>query len=172
MKITLRYGRRDRLSRLITIAVVVVLLVVCLSLFATSHGATYLAAWTTSVAVAVVALCMLSWPRRIIIDDEKVELRCLVESSYIQMSSIVDVETIEGRGLAGKIPLLGIFGFGGYYGFWLDLATRKIYRTYVTSRTNCVVIHTSHRRYLVSCAAPEMLRSLILATKARSPKEE
>lgn len=148
------------------------MVVVCATLFATSHGATYIAAWTTSVLVALAALCLLSWPTRIIITDQMVELRCLVESSYIQMGSIVDVEVIEGKGLTGKVPLLGIFGFGGYYGFWLDLEARKIYRTYVTSRTGCVVIHTSHRRYLVSCAAPELLRSQIVATKTRHAKDE
>lgn len=172
MKITLRYGRLDRRARRITAALAVLLVGVCATLFVTSHGATYLAAWTTSVVVALVALCLLSIPRRIILDDEMVELRCLVETTYIQMGSIVDVEVLGPKGLSRKIPLMGVYGFGGYYGLWLDLATRRIYRTYVTSPENCVAIHTSHRRYLVSCAAPEMLRSQLLAAKARNPKEE
>jgi hypothetical protein len=172
MRITLRFGSLDRRARIITTTLGGLVVGLCITLFATSHGATYIAAWTTSVVVALVALCMLSLPRRIILDDQMVELRCLVESTYIQLGSVVDVEVVGESGLRRKLPLLGVYGFGGYYGFWLDLATRKIYRTYITSRKECVVIHTSHRRYLVSCAAPEMLRSQILATKARCSKEE
>lgn len=172
MSTTFKFGRLDKLATVITLALAVLVVGLCVTLFAASHGALYIAAWTTSVVLALVALCVLSWPRRIIVDEEKVELRCVVESSYIKMSSIVDVEVVGKRGLAGKIPLPGVFGFGGYYGFWIDLKTKRVYRTYMTSRSNCVVIHTSHRRYLVSCDQPEELRSHILATKARSPKEE
>lgn len=172
MNTTFKFGRLDKLATVITLALTVLIVGVCITLFAASHGALYIAAWTTSVLLAIVALCALSWPQRIIVDDDKVELRCLVESTYVKMSSIVDVEVVGKRGLAGKIPLPGVFGFGGYYGFWIELKTRRVYRTYMTSRAHCVVIHTSHRRYLVSCERPEELRSHILTTRAHSPREE
>lgn len=172
MKLTMRYGRLERRARTITAVVLLLLVVLCVVLFALSGGATYLAAWTTSVAVALVALALLSLPRRIILSDEELELRCLVETTYIRMSSIVDVEVVEGGALRHKLPLLGTCGFGGYCGFWLDLASWRVYRCYLTTREGCVAIHTSHRRYLVSCAAPELLRGQILATKARCSRDE
>ncbi|MBP3440673.1 MAG: hypothetical protein J6K24_05455 [Tidjanibacter sp.] len=172
MEQTMRYGRLDRRARTITVVVLLLLVGLCVALFLTSGGANYLAAWTTSVAIALVALCMLSLPRRIILSDEELELRCLLETTYIRLSSIVDVEIVEGSGLSRKLPLLGTCGFGGYCGFWLDLATRRLYRCYIASRRQCVAIHTSHRRYLISAEEPTLLREQILATKARCAREE
>ena len=149
----------------------VLLGVVIAHLWITAEGAFYLAAWVSMTAVVVVALCMLSVPRRIIVSDDEVEIRCLVESTYIPLRSIADVEVVEGDGMRRKFPLLGIYGFWGYYGRYFDLAKGKLHKVYATKRTGCVAIHTSKCRYLVSCSAPEMLRQMILNAKARGPKE-
>ena len=144
---------------------------VCSVLWLTAGGAFYLAAWVTMMCVALVALCLLSVPRRIIVGEEMVELRCLVETTYIPLGSIADVEIVEQGALRGKMPLVGIYGFGGYYGRFLDLRTWRIHRVYATRRRGCVAIHTSKRRYVVSCGAPAMLRGMILDAKARNPQE-
>lgn len=144
----------------------------CAWLFLTSEGAHYVAAWLSAIVVAVVALCLLSLPRRIILRDEELELRCLVETTYIPLRSVVDVKVVGDQGLKGKVPILGLYGFMGYLGFWLDVKSWRIYRTYVTSRRQCVVIHTSRHRYTVSCSSEELLRTQILAAKARGSKEE
>lgn len=144
---------------------------VCAALWLTADGAFYLAAWVTLMLTALIALCLLSVPRRIIVGEECVELRCLVETTYIPLGSIVDVEIVDGGALRGRLPLVGIYGFGGYYGRFLDLRSWRVYRVYATRRKGCVAIHTSKRRYVVSCGAPEMLRLMILGAKARNPKE-
>lgn len=142
---------------------------VCAVLWLTAGGAFYLAAWVTMMVVALVALCLLSVPRRIIVGEESVELRCLVETTYIPLGSIVDVEVV-GKGLRGKFPLLGIYGFWGYYGRFYG--SRHIYKVYATRREGCVAIHTTKHRYMVSCSAPEMLRGMILDAKRRNTKED
>lgn len=166
-----RYGGFDGRVWWVTAFVLLLLAGVCAYLWSTAYGAYYLAAWVTLMCVVVVALCLLSVPWRIIVDDECVELRCLVETTYIPLGSIADVEVIAERGLGGKMPLLGVYGFWGYYGRYIDLATRCIHRVYATRRKGCVAIHTSKRRYVVSCRTPEMLRVMILAAKARNSKE-
>lgn len=40
----------------------------------------YLSAWFTSFIVALIALMSLSIPRRIVVTDEKIEVRCLLTS--------------------------------------------------------------------------------------------
>ena len=44
----------------------------------------YLSAWFTSFIVALIALMSLSIPRRIVVTDEKVEVRCLLDITEIR----------------------------------------------------------------------------------------
>ena len=171
MNVKFKYGGFD--GRVWWISAVCVLLTggALAALWMTAGGAYYLAAWVSMACVVIVALCLLSVPRRIIVGDHELELRCLVETTYIPLSSIADVEVLEGDGLRRKVPLVGIYGFWGYYGRYIDLKTGRLHRVYATRRTKCVAIHTSKRRYVVSCNAPELLRSMILSAKARDSKE-
>lgn len=172
MTLKFRYGGLDVVAWMVSILVLAALVYGCWWLFVWAEGALYIAAWGTSVVVAIVALCLLSLPRRIILSDEELELRCLMETTYIPLRSVVDVKVMGSEGLKGKVPVLGLGGLGGYLGFWVDTKSWRLYRTYVTSRHKCVAIHTSRHRYMVSCGAAELLRTQILAAKARNSKEE
>ncbi len=169
MKVKFRYGGLDKRAWWISVVTILLLAGICSVLWLTAEGAFYLAAWTTTMCVALVVLCLLSVPRRIIVGEEELELRCLVETTYIPLSSIVGVEVVD-RGLKGKFPLMGIYGFWGYYGRFY--ASRQIYKVYATRRDGCVAIHTTKHRYMVSCGAPEMLRQMILDAKGRNTKED
>lgn len=171
MKIKFRYGRADGRVWLVTILSLLLFAALCLWLFMTAEGAYYLAVWTTAVGVLLAAFVMLSIPRRIIIHDEELELRCWVETTYISLGSIVDVEVVGSEGFRGKIPLLGVYGFWGYYGRYLDLRRWRIHKVYAKRRSGCVAIHTSRERYLVSCGQPQMLRTMILEARSRAAKE-
>lgn len=48
----------------------------------------YLSAWFTSFIVALIALMSLSIPRRIVVTDEKVEVRCLLDITEIRRDEI------------------------------------------------------------------------------------
>lgn len=171
MNVKFKYGGFD--SRVWWISAACTLLTggALAALWMTADGAYYLAAWVSMACAVMVALCLLSVPRRIIVGEQEVELRCLVETTYIPLSSIADVEILEGNGLRKRIPLMGVYGFWGYYGRYIDLSTGKLHRVYATRRTRCVAIHTSRRRYVISCGAPEMLRQMILNAQRRNAKE-
>lgn len=157
MKLTFRYGGLDAKGVIITSLVVVAVGGAVAWLFATSAGAYYLAAWVSAVCLALVALCGLSIPTRIILSDTTLELRCLVDTTYIALESIADVEFVGADGFKKKVPTVGSCGFMGYLGRYVDVRTGRIHRLYASNRKKGVAIHTSKRRYLISCNNPELL---------------
>ena len=157
MKLTFRYGGLDAKGVVITSLVVAAMGGGVAWLFATSAGAYYLAAWVSAVCLAIVALCGLSIPTRIILSDTTLELRCLVDTTYIALESIADVEFVGSEGFRRKAPLVASCGFMGYLGRYIDLRTGRVHRLYASNRKKGVAIHTSKRRYLVSCNNPELL---------------
>ena len=171
MKVTFRYGKADRASWVITLVVLAAMGGAIALLFATAGGAYYVAAWVAALCVAVVVLFLLSKPTRIILDDRTLELRCLVDTTYTPVESIVDIVSLGKEGFGRKVPVAGSYGFWGYFGRYADLKSRRIYRIYATTRKSCVAIHTTHHRYLVSCRNADLLVSLVLDARARSAKE-
>ena len=171
MKVQFRYGAFDRRVWWLSIMTLVVFGGLCAWLFLTARGAYYLAAWVTMAGVVLGALCMLSVPWRILLSDGELELRSLIDVTYIPLRSIVDVEVAKEGCFKGKMPLVGAYGFWGYYGRYLDLRRWRIYRVYATRRRGCVVIHTTKRRYVVSCRTPEMLRTMIWEMKRGGAQE-
>ena len=171
MKVKFRYGAFDRRVWWLSMTTLVVFGGLCAWLFLTAGGAYYLAAWVTMAGVVLGALCMLSVPWRIWLSDGELELRSLVDVTYIPLRSIVDVEVVGEEVLKRKMPLVGAYGFWGYYGRFLDLKRWRFYRVYATRRSGCVVIHTTKRRYVVSCRTPEMLRTMIWEMKRSGAQE-
>ncbi len=172
MKITFRYGKADRRSWLTTLAVLAVMGGGLALLYAGAEGAYYVAAWATALCVALVALLMLSKPTRIILDDNTLELRCLLDTTNISIGSIVDIVALGDEGFRHKMPLCGSCGFFGYFGRYITLKGGRVYRVYATTRKQCVAIHTTHRRYLISCRNADLLVSLVLDARARNAKEK
>lgn len=162
MKVVFRYGGFDGRVWCVSLLSLLVTGGVCAWLFLTAGGAYYIAAWVTMVVVAIMVLCLLSVPRRIILSDSELELRCLLETTYIPLAKIVDVAEVESGAFRGKIPLVGVAGFWGYYGRWLDVRSWRIHKVYARRRCGCVAIHTTNHRYLVSCNSPQLLKALLV----------
>lgn len=76
----------------------------------------YLSAWFTSFIVALIALMSLSIPRRIVVSDEKVEIRCLLDITEIRRDEIASVRRVDARRMQWFVPIFGGCGFFGYYG--------------------------------------------------------
>ena len=171
MKLTFRYGGLDTRGIIITVAWLLVIGGAVAWLLVVSAGAFYLAAWVAAVALALIVWCGLSIPTRIILTDTTLELRCLVDTTYIALESIADVEFVGCEGFKNKVPLVGSYGFMGYLGRYLDLRTGKAHRLYATNRTKGVAIHTSKRRYLVSCNAPELLVAALTEARKMAAQE-
>lgn len=171
MKITFRYGKADGRVWAVTFTTLFVVGGVIAALWLLAGGAYYVAAWSTAVAVAIGLLFLLSKPTRIILTDNLLELRCLVDTTYIKVGSIVDVAVVGEAGLKRKFPLCGSWGFWGYFGRYIDFGSWRTYRVYASNRHKCLAIHTTRRRYLISCHNAELLRDLILDTRARTATE-
>lgn len=171
MKITFRYGRADRLSWVITVVALATMGALSAWLFLNANGAYYVAAWVTALCVAVGGLFLLSKPTRIVLDNKMLELRCLLDTTYLPIDSIVDIAVLGSDGFRHKSPLFGSWGFWGYFGRYADLKGRHIYNVYATTRKQCVAIHTTRRRYLISCQNAELLVSLVLDMRARNASE-
>ena len=171
MRVTFRYGKADRLSWVVTLAVLGAMGALSAVLFASAGGAYYIAAWATSLCVAVGLLFILSKPTRIVLNDKTLELRCLLDTTYLPLDSIVDIVTLGSKGFSQKIPLIASFGFWGYFGRYADLKGKRLYNIYATNRKQCVAIHTTHHRYLISCRNAELLVSLVLDARSRKAQE-
>ena len=82
----------------------------------------YLSAWFTSFIVALVALMSLSIPRKIVVSDETVEVRCLLDITEIRRDEIASVRRVDPKRMKWFLPIFGGCGFFGYYGHFIDLA--------------------------------------------------
>lgn len=171
MKITFRYGKADRFSWVVSIVVLIAMGLLSSALFVRAEGAYYIAAWATALCVAICGIFLLSKPTRIVLDNKTLELRCLVDTTYLPVESIVDIVSLGDGGFRNKVPICGSFGFLGYFGRYADVKNKRTYNVYATTRKGCVAIHTTHRRYLISCRNADLLVSLVLEARARSASE-
>ncbi len=171
MKKQFGFGRFEKTVWYISVSLSVTLAAVSAALFLTSGGKDFVAAWFTAIAAATVVLMLLSVPQRIIVGNDTVEIRCLVESTYLQLDEIIDAEVPE-KGFGKRLlPLGGAFGFWGYYGWYIDRKERRMYMVYASQRSSLVAIHTSRRRYIVSCDKAEELVRAIYEARSRSGEE-
>jgi len=118
----------------------------------------YLSAWFTSFVVALIALMALSIPRRIIVDDEKVEIRCLLDITEIPRAEIASVRRVDAKRMKWIVPLFGGCGFFGYYGHFIDLRRLERVRLYASEWRNFVeIVNIYEERLYVSCTDADRL---------------
>lgn len=118
----------------------------------------YLSAWFTSFIVALIALMSLSIPRYIVVTDEKVEVRCLLDITEIKRGEIASVRRVDPKRMKWFFPLFGGCGFFGYYGHFLDLRRFERVRLYASEWKNFVEITDIYEeRLYVSCSDADCL---------------
>lgn len=118
----------------------------------------YLSAWFTSFIVALIALMALSIPRKIVVMDDRVEIRCLLDITEIRRDEIASVRRVENRRMKWLIPIFGGYGFFGYYGHFLDLRRLDRVRIYASEWRNFVEITDIYEdRLYVSCSEADRL---------------
>lgn len=132
----------------------------------------YFSAWFTSFIAAAVALMALSIPRKIIVKEDTVEIRCLLDITEIPRADIKAVRPITDlRRMKWMIPLFGGCGFFGYYGYFLDLRRFERVRIYASVWRNFVEIEDRYdERIIVSC--PDVERLVAELTPATPPADE
>ena len=133
----------------------------------------YLSAWFTSFIVALIALMSLSIPRRIVVTDEKVEVRCLLDITEIRRDEIASVRRVEPRRMKWFVPIFGGFGFFGYYGHFLDLRRFDRVKLYASEWKNFVEITDIYEdRLFVSCTEADRLVAELTPLGGNRPDEE
>lgn len=157
---TFRY-RCDRRTLYWTLVYVVVYIGLGFGLYYLYEG-DYLSAWFTSCVGALLVLMALSIPRKIVIDDAKLEVRCLLDLTELPRAEIASVRKVERQEMRWVIPLFGGCGFFGYYGHYLDLKNFERLRIYASEWRNLVEITDIYEERLwVSCSEPEQLIALL-----------
>ena len=105
----------DRRSRLITSVIITVTVLLVLLVGYYSRGG-YLLAWFMSLLAGVGALYVLSIPRYILIGEDAVEIHCVLELTTIRYENLVAVRKLSRHEMKYCFPMLGSYGFFGYYG--------------------------------------------------------
>ncbi len=133
----------------------------------------YLSAWFTSFIVALIALMALSIPRKIVVMDDRVEIRCLLDITEIRRSEIASVRRVENRRMKWFFPIFGGYGFFGYYGHFLDLRRLDRVRIYASEWRNFVEITDIYEdRLYVSCTDADRLVAELTPPGGNRPDEE
>ncbi len=156
MKHTFRY-RCDKRTLWWTLLYVVVYFGLGAS-FYLLYESDYLSAWFISCVGALLILMALSIPRKIVINDERVEVRCLLDITEIDRNEIASVRAIDILEMRGVIPIFGGCGFFGYYGYFFDLRHFERIRIYASEWRNLVEITDIYEdRLIVSCTERDAL---------------
>lgn len=133
----------------------------------------YLSAWFTSFIVALIALMALSIPRKIVVMDDRVEIRCLLDITEIRRNEIASVRRVENRRMKWLFPIFGGYGFFGYYGHFLDLRRLDRVRIYASEWRNFVEITDIYEdRLYVSCTDADRLVAELTPPGGNRPDEE
>ncbi len=159
------FGRR---IRWVSIGVLVLIVAVVFALYLLYDGG-YISAWFLSITVAVIALCVLSIPRQIRIDEATIEIHCILELTEIELIDVASVERVERQQIKWLLPLVASFGLFGHYGIYFDFRTLDWVHVYATQWDNLVMITDKYeQQFLVSSDEPERLISTIESARAKA----
>ncbi len=149
--------RFDRRTIYWTLVHLVVFVLLGVALYVLYEGG-YLSAWFTSFVGALIALMALSIPRKIVVTDQTLEVRCLLDITEIRRDEIASVRRVDTRQMKWFVPIFGACGFFGYYGHFLDLRRLDRVRIYASKWNNLVEITDIYEdRLYVSCDEADRL---------------
>ena len=118
----------------------------------------FFSAWFVSFVLALMALMILSIPRRIVLLENKVEIQCIFDITEIDIAEIAQIQKVEKDTLCWTILLFGSSGFFGYYGKYFDLKEFEIVNIYASEWNNFVeIVDIYDSRTYVSCRDAEAL---------------
>ncbi|MEG1935861.1 MAG: PH domain-containing protein, partial [Rikenellaceae bacterium] len=136
-----------------------------------SSSGSYLSAWYLSLVFAVLLLYLISFPRYIKLTTNMLEIHAILEITPIIYSDIKRVYRIKRYRLKGILPLIGSYGFGGFFGYYIDVKQLKIVYMHATKLSNLIAIEDIYNdKYIISCEDPVLFIEELKAAKERNKK--
>ena len=115
----------------------------------------YISAWFISLILAILALMILSIPRRVVVDEEGIEIQCIAEDTTFTYEEIASVRKVEKREMNACLPIFGAVGFFGHYGRFLNLRTMEFVHIYASRFFQCSIklqrAQAGKRFHRISC---------------------
>lgn len=147
----------DRRTIVYTILTFMVFISVAAALLLLYAGG-FFSAWFISLVLAMIALMVLSVPRKVVVTDEALEIRCVSDITVIEVREIASVRLLPKEQVRGVIPIFGAVGFFGYYGKFFDFKELETFTIYASEWNNFVEITDIYDyRTIVSCREGEAL---------------
>ena len=144
-----------------TITLTVLLLLICIAgaaLLYVLYTGGFFSAWFVSFVLALMALMILSIPRRIVLLENKLEIQCVFDITEMDMLEIARIRKVSNRRLKWTMLLFGSSGFCGYYGKFFDLKEFEVVTIYASEWDNFVEITDIYdSRIYVSCREADEL---------------
>ena len=151
-------GRYTLYWTMVYIFIIVLLAAVLMQLY---EGG-YVSAWFGSFIVALVSLMLMSVPRKIVVTEQTLQIRCLLDITEIELSEIASVRPVSRKEMNWKFPIFGSVGFFGYFGKFIDFKRFRLVEIYATEWGNFIEIQTIYEdTYYVSCHERERLIALL-----------
>lgn len=172
MKRSFRYNT-DRRTKILTAIKLIVVAIIAIALYQLYTGG-FFSAWFVSVVMALVALMVLSIPRRIVLLDDRIEIQCIADITEIEIREIVSIRKVSTKDMRWIIRIFGAKAFFGYYGKFFDFKGLDIVTIYASEWNNFVEITDIYDyRIYVSCReADELIKSVMKAKALYSEEME
>ena len=144
-------------KRVIYSSILYIFLVAGLSvLLAFVYEGGYISAWFISLILAILTLMILSIPRRVVVDEEGLEIQCIAEDTTFAYEEIAGIRKVENREMNACVPIFGAVGFFGHYGRYLNLRTMEFVHIYASRWGKFVEITAiDGSKYYISCEEQE-----------------
>ena len=95
---------------------------------------------------------ILSIPRRVVVDEEGIEIQCIAEDTTLAYEDIATIRNVEKREMPACLPIFGAVGFFGHYGRFLNLRTMEFVHIYASRWGKFVEItDIDGHKYYISC---------------------
>ena len=112
----------------------------------------YISAWFISLILAVLALMVLSIPRKVVLADDGIEIHCISDYTLLEYADIASIRPVERKEMKACLPIFGAVGFFGHYGRFLNLRTMEFVHIYASRWGKFVEItEIDGDKYYISC---------------------
>lgn len=141
----------DRRTVIYSVLAIIIFIAIAIALWFLYKGG-FFSAWFTSLIIALMALMILSVPRYIALQEECMEIHCVMDVTAINIREIASVRAVDRAEMRWIIPLFAAAGFFGYYGKFFDIKNVDAITIYASEWNNFVeIIDVYDYRTYVSC---------------------